>query len=565
MESKIQGGKMHQELRRFRTVASVIAAMVIGINGCTSFHDYVHNGFKVGPNYCRPPAPVAEHWIDQADLRTEPCPEVLCHWWTVFNDQKLNELITCAYRQNLTLKEAGCRILQARASLGITTGEIFPQTQNAFGSYTRVASPVDPTSGATSANFGDQWNTGFSLRWELDFWGRFRRAILAAEDDLQASVYDYDGVLVTLLGDVATNYLTVRIDQERIRLLQFNVDHVQTEVWKRSRQRAGIDVETGKKLPGGSLITEADSEVAESTLKQTTASMTQLELDKRQAENQLCILLGMPPVDLRNMLGAGPIPAAPPEVVLAIPADLLRRRPDVRRAERVAASQSEQIGIAQAALYPAFSINGDFGYQARNFPDLFKPTSFQGGVGPSFQWQLLNYGRITNNVRLQDASFQELVLAYQQSVLQAQKEVENGLVTFLQAQRRTAQLLDALNAQAKAVDITKARYLHGYGGESSFSIYTQYEQTLLNVQDLSAQARGQIAQGLISVYRAMGGGWELRLNGGGEAGPMPAGVAPNQVEPILTPSPNAIGMPPVPDPPAAMPSAPVETKPDAKP
>jgi NodT family efflux transporter outer membrane factor (OMF) lipoprotein len=555
---------MHQGLRPFLTAVPVIAALAAGLSGCTSFHDYVHNGFKVGPNYCRPPAPVAEHWIDEVDLRTEPCPENLCHWWTIFNDPKLNELIVFAYRQNLTLKEAGCRILQARASLGIAVGEIFPKPQTANGSYNRNANPVDPSSGDVSANFTNQWNTGFSLRWELDFWGRFRRAIIAAEDELQASVYDYDGVLVTLLGDVATNYLTVRIDQERIRLLQFNVEHVQTEVWKRARQRAGIDITTGQKAPGASLITEADSAVAESTLKQTNASITQLELDKRQAENQLCILLGMPPVDLRNMLGVSQIPIVPPEVILGVPADLLRRRPDVRRAERLAASQSEQIGIAQAQLYPTFYINGNIGYQAQNFPDLFRNTSLAGNVGPSFQWNVLNYGRIVNNVRLEDARFQELVLAYQQTVLQANKEVEDGLVTFLQAQRRTRLLIDAVNAQAKAVDITKARYLQGYGGESSFSTYTTYEQTLLNAQDLSAQARGQIAQGLINVYRAMGGGWELRLNNGADVGPMPEGPPQNPAEPIPTPSPDAIATPPVP-PPAAMPPVPTEPKPDAKP
>lgn len=541
-----RGGNMIEPRHRICITVLAMIILVAGLCGCTSLSDYVHNGFKVGPNYCRPPAPVAEHWIDQADLRTEPNPEVLCHWWTVFNDPKLNELIACAYRQNLTLKEAGCRILQARANLGIATGELFPQSQYASGNYQRVASAVDPSSGAASANFSDQWSTGFSLRWELDFWGRFRRAVLAAEDELQASVYDYDGVLVTLLGDVAANYVTIRVDQERIRLLQYNVEHVQTEVWKRARQRAGIDVETGKKMAAGSTITEADSEVAKSTMEQTMASITQLELDKRRAENQLCILLGMPPVNLRNMLGSGPIPAAPPDAILGIPADLLRRRPDVRRAERVAAAQSEQIGIAQSDLYPAFYVNGNLGYQARNFPDLFRSTAFNGSVGPAFQWNVLNYGRITNNVRYQDARFQELVLAYQQLVLQAGAEVEDGLATFLQAQRRAVQLYDAVTSQAKAVDITKARYLHGFGGESSFSTYTTYEQTLLNVQDVSAQARGQIAQGLILVYRALGGGWELRFSETGEVGPMPEAAAPMPAEPI--PAPPADALAPLPPP-----------------
>jgi NodT family efflux transporter outer membrane factor (OMF) lipoprotein len=501
---------MRARYRRWFTFVVMLAALAV--SGCTSFHEYVHNGFKVGPNYRRPPAAVAEHWIDQADLAVERDPAILCQWWTVFGDPKLNELIACTYRQNLTLKEAGFRILQARAVLGIAAGNLFPQRQNAFGDYRRSGVAIDPASAGFVSRYSDGWDFGFNLNWELDFWGRFRRAVAAADDRLQASVANYDGVLVTLLGDVAANYVRIRTDQERIRLLQFNVDKVQMEVWNRARLRSGIDLRTGEKRAEGGLITEADADVAESTLKQTVAAITQLEIDKRQAENLLCILLGVPPVDLTAMLGAGPIPTAPPQVVLGIPADLLRHRPDVRQAERQAAAQSEEIGIAQADLYPAFAINGNLGYQARNFPDLFKETAFNGSVGPSFQWNILNYGRIANNVRYQESGFQALVLVYQQTVLQANREVEDGLVTFLQSQRRARQLYEAVNAQAKAVDIAKARYLHGFGGESSFSTYTVYEQNLINAQDSSAQARGQIAQGLIAVYRALGGGWEIRLN-----------------------------------------------------
>ena len=239
----------------------------------------------------------------------------------MFGDPKLNELTVCAYRQNLSLKEAGFRILQARASRQIAVGDIFPQTQNAQGGYTRTQSAVEPGSGV---NVNNQWATGFNLQWELDFWGRFRRAIIAADANLEASIYGYDAVLVTLLGDVAKNYVQMRTDEERIRLLQYNVDHVQMEIFRRARLRAGLDLQSGQKRPEGGLVTEADADVAESTLKQTTASITQLELDKRQSENQLCILMGMPPVELANMLGKAPIPVAPPEVVIGIPADLLR-------------------------------------------------------------------------------------------------------------------------------------------------------------------------------------------------------------------------------------------------
>ena len=192
------------------------------------------------------------------------------------------------------------------------------------------------------------------------------------------------------------------------------------------------------------------------------------------------------------------------------------------------------------------------GYQASNVDKLFRESAFNGSVGPSFQWNLLNYGRITGNIKLQDATFQELVVTYQKTVLQANQEVEDGIVTFLQAQRRARDLYEAVIAQAKAVDIAKARYLLGAGGESSFSTYTLYEQNLLTEQDTAAQARGQISQGLILVYRALGGGWEIRL-GGAEGGTPPA---PNPPEAIPTPqsAPNT-ATPPIP-PPAPMPPAP---------
>jgi outer membrane protein TolC len=256
----------------------------------------------------------------------------------------------------------------------------------------------------------------------------------------------------------------------------------------------------------------------------------------------------MPPVDLTNMLGIEPIPVSPPDVIIGIPADLLRRRPNVRRAERQAAAQAEQIGIAQSDLYPAFSINGNFGYTANNFPDLFKNTAFNGSVGPSFQWNLLNYGLIVNNVRYQDAKFQELAVAYQSTVLRANKEVEKGLVEFLRSQRRSRLLDESVAAAQEAVEIVITQLEKGV---VDFNRYALIEQNLVTQQDSAAQARGQISQGLIAVFCALGGGWEIRL--GGEAAaveealsvPLPKvaeSVSPEATVP-QTPTPDELQMP----------------------
>jgi NodT family efflux transporter outer membrane factor (OMF) lipoprotein len=490
-----------------RMTLALSAWAVLSSAGCTSLCNYIHNGFKVGPNYCQPPAPVAIHWLDQEDIHVVEGQD-LSRWWTVFRDPTLDRLILCAYRQNLTLREAGFRILQARAIAGIARGEIFPQMQNATGGYQRIAQTRNSIQNV-AVPFYDQWNFGFNLAWELDFWGRFRRAIAAADDQLDASVADYDQVLVTLLGDVSASYVQIRTDQERLRFLRQNVNILELVLkWTQRREKVGFKT------------TPLDVHQTESNLEQTISGVSQLEMDLRMAENRLCVLMGMPPVDIHNMLGEDLIPTAPPEIAIGIPAELLRRRPDVRRAERLAAAQSEAIGIAQADFYPAFSINGTLGWQSKNFTDLFSGRSLDGDVGPSFQWNILNYGRLANNVRYQDAKFRELVTIYQQTVLQAALEAEDGLVMFLQAQRRMQHLDKSVKAASAAV---KDMFLPTALGQPGFdfSRFALIEQNRITQQDLLAQSRGQIAQGLIQTYRALGGGWEIRREPTPEMPPTP--------------------------------------------
>jgi NodT family efflux transporter outer membrane factor (OMF) lipoprotein len=500
----------------YRSIAPLAALLLLALSGCTGPVEYVRNGFKVGPNYSKPSAPVAAHWIDAADkrLRTDGDPNTAA-WWEVFNDPVLNRLMLMAYQQNLTLRQAGSRILQARADLGITTGNIFPQLQQSNGSYQRRAS---------NGAYFDQWNFGFNLAWELDFWGRFRRAIASSDDLLEASVEDYDDVLVTLLADAATAYLQIRTDQERIRLLEENV-RIQQDVLTFVEERLKV---------GFRGITDLDRGQAESNLKQTMAAVYLLKIDMRQAANRLCVLLGIPPDDLVAQLEAGPIPVAPPSVAVGMPADLLRRRPDVRRAERQAAAQAELIGIAQADYYPAISIDGSLGWSAAKLSNLFDSQNFSGSVGPSFQWNLLQYGRILINVRLQDARFQELVFFYQEQVLLANEEAENAIVNFLQSQERAQLLYESVVASQVARRVALAQYQQGIAG-ADFNRYALIEQNLIQQQDAWAQSRGQISLGLINIYRALGGGWQIRLPGGQQV----AEGRPTE----LIPAPPPAGMP----------------------
>lgn len=476
-----------------------VAVCLLTACGCTPITEFVHNGFKVGPNYKEPPAPVAKNWIDINDKRLSNGPDEHATWWTNFNDPVLNDLICDAYKQNLTLKEAGMRILEAKANRNIAIGNLFPQTQQATGDFVRtVYSKENVNSEFLPRRYTPEYDVGFNLSWELDFWGRFRRALESTEATLQASVYDYDDVLITLLYEVATNYVNMRVAEKRIKYAKENVELQQKTVKVVSdRFTAG----TANKL---ALVQ------AEALLYQTEASMYALEITERQAANQICVLLGMPPQDLQARLGKGNIPTAPADIALGVPADLLRRRPDVRKAERLAAAQSAQIGYAESDFYPHIMITGQILREAAHFRDLFNPLAYQGFIEPMFQWNILNYGRIRNNVRLQDSTFKELVLAYQQTVLNAQLDVENGLITFLKGLKEKDAQEKAVKAAEAGVSIVLAQY---ESGAVTIAQLILFEQNLVQQQDTLAVNEGVPALGLIQAYKALGGGWQIRVNG----------------------------------------------------
>ncbi len=292
-----------------------------------------------------------------------------------------------------------------------------------------------------------------------------------------------------------------------------------------------------------------DTHQARSNLAQTEAQIPQLKLALRQACDRLCVLLGRSPADLEKELGVGPIPSAPEVIAVGIPCDLLRRRPDVQRAERLAFAQGEQIGIAEAELYPMFFINGSIGYEADRLNELFTPPAFTGNIGPSFQWNILNYGRIRNNMRMQEARFQARVAAYQETVLRAGAEAEDGLAMFLTAQERAMMLDKSVVSANLALGLIAKDYK---GGAADFNHVALIEQNLVQQQDLQAQAHGEIAQGLIQVYRALGGGWQVPPCEGVEVQATLQGIVVPADQPQVPPP--AILEPPVaplPPPPAA--------------
>lgn len=514
--------------RRGLLVVVLAAQLATGCIG-TGPRQWIRNGFKVGPNYGRPPAPLAAEWIQAGDARIQGPPLRDGNWWDVFQDPLLSSLVDRAYRQNPSLRSAGTRVLQARAQQAVAVGNIFPQSQRLMGLYPQ------------GRNFHVEV-TAFNLSWELDFWGKFRRQIESANARLDASVESYDAALVTLLADVATYYVQYRIAQQRIKIARDNLAMQERLLGLAERQ---------EKI---GTATELDVAQLRTLVEQTRATIPATEIVLGQANDRLCIVLGEPPRDLEPELGPGPplgtppLPATPTSVAAGIPADLLLRRPDVRAAERQIAAQSAQIGVAEADLYPSLSVGTALGQANIGLAPVLASSGGLALIIPQFSWNLLNYGRLVNNIRLQDARTQELVANYQNQVLTAAQEVQTALRGFLRSQEQ-ADALSRSAAAAVAATRIQERLFNEVRADVNRLFTLQNSQ--LQSQDQLTVAQGNIALNLINVYRALAGGWEVRLRMGPSDAPAgPPAPAPTTPGPFSVP-----GEPPAAPAPAGAPEA----------
>ncbi len=530
------GSNRRLRLRQQDPLIACVAMAACLLAGCSSVSQWWQNGGKVGPEYCRAAVPVADHWIDADHPTVKSVPTDYSHWWTVFNDPLLNRLVQAAYEQNLPLKIAGLRILEARAQRGIAAGNLLPQKQDAVAAYARSKSsdnmyPFGMFPG--NREFSD-WVAGFDMAWELDLWGKIRRGIEAADANLDAQVESYDDVLVMIQAEVAAAYIQMRALEEQLTYARKNAEIQQSSlalIQKRFEQ---------------GVVGELDVRQGGAQLAITESLIPKLDEAHRRVQNGLCLLLGLPPGSLQAELAEPrPIPQAPAEVVVGIPADLLRRRPDVRRAERQAAAQSARIGMAEAEFSPHVAITGNIAFEAEQFGDLFEWRSIGGKIGPGLQWNILNYGRIQNSVRVEDARFQQAALAYQNTVLAANKEAEDAIVAFLREQQRVKSLQRATDEIIRAFQIGLRLYEQGV---IDYQRVLDALRVAVTQQDALAQSRGQVAINLVAVYKAMGGGWTMRCAGyapGMDAGPTPADQpAPTPVLPNAATLPEGLPAPP---------------------
>lgn len=492
----VPGGPGSNSNHRRPSAAIGALGILLLLGGCT----------MVGPDFVKPDAPIAQKWTESGELQLTSTQTDHANWWKSFNDPVLDKLIDEAYDQNLTLQIAGLRILEARAQLGLAVGSAWPQQQQGQLS-TIYSDPSDNTAGSAFTSSSWNYNLGLSIGWEIDFWGKFRRGIESADANLLASIADYDTVLVSLTADVANAYVVIRTLEEQLTIARENV-----KIQERSLNIADVRFRNGA-------TTELDVQQAKTLLFNTQATIPALESGVRQAQNVLSILLGKPPGTIQQMLGGeGRIPKPPAEVAIGIPADLLRRRPDVRGAELQAAAQSALIGVAKADFYPSVALLGSIGFAATQsstttksgksgIDEWFTGDSLTYMGGPSVTWNIFNYGQISNNVRTQDARLQQLLINYQNVVLRAAAEVEDASVGFVQSQQQSKFLDDSVASAKRSVDLAVIQYRDG---AVDYTRVLNTQQSLVAQQDQSTTVRGDIARYLVDMYRALGGGWQLR-------------------------------------------------------
>jgi NodT family efflux transporter outer membrane factor (OMF) lipoprotein len=522
---------------RSHSLFAAVLSSLLALTGCEAVGPDYHDPHVVAPaGYAELAGAAAASTAATRPSITTARPPQVTQWWATFNDPELDSLIDRAVESNLNLRQAGQRVLQARAQLGVSGAAQYPQVdsgggyQNARGSK-NVTFPLGvfgaPTGGKSSAanrqgrqadNSGGSpetpgfvasplgggglpgvttnlYQVGFDASWELDIFGGVRRSIEAASADLDASIEDRRDALVTLLAEVARDYVTLRGTQRQTAIARENLQS--------QRQTLGLTID---RFNNG-FTTELDVARARAQVDATAATIPSLEASERSSMHQLAVLLGRPPQALLDELSKpDPIPVAPPEVPVGIPSELLRRRPDIRRAERQLAAASARVGAATADLYPKFSLTGSFGLDATKPRQVFNWASRYFALSPSVIWPVFDAGRIRANIRVQNAAQEEALTTYESTVLTAMREVEDALVNYGEEQARNRSLVDAVDANRLAYKLANDQYKQG---TVDFLTVLDVERSLFDAEDALAQSDRVISADLVALYKALGGGWEI--------------------------------------------------------
>ncbi len=475
-----------------RVGAALLAAVMAGIGGC-----------MVGPNYHPRAATMPSQWGELSDAgpATRPVAATpVVQWWKTFDDSDLNSLIERAVASNWDLKRAKARVREARAQRDVTRADLFPNV-NTGASFSNTHSPTGvfgggSAGGSSISGIGDQnlYQAGFDASWEIDVFGGVRRNVEAADADIEAAVEDYRDTTVSLLAEVARNYVELRGFQRQWTIAEENLKaQQQTLDLTQSRLKAGV-------------ATDLDVARAQAQVSTTASEIPSLQASARMAIHRLGTLLGVDPMKLSEELSPiKPIPGVPPELPVGVPSDLLRRRPDIRRAERQLAAATARIGVATADLFPKFSLTGSLGLESPKSNNLLNYSSRFYSIGPSVSWPIFDAGRIRANIRVQDAREEQAVAVYEQAVLTALQEVEDALVNYTREEARRRTLVQAAEANDRAVKL--ATQLYG-AGRTDFLSVLQAQRDLFASQDALVQSNRLVSTNLVQLYKALGGGWE---------------------------------------------------------
>jgi NodT family efflux transporter outer membrane factor (OMF) lipoprotein len=470
-----------------RTWLSPAATLITALlaSGCTS----------VGPDFSRPDVPWLQDWqggslqtAAGASSQAPPAAATPDEWWRLFGDPVLDRIVAEAQQLNPSVRTAGARILESRAQLGIAGSGRYPQVQQLSGSVLRIGedSSSEAKSGYTASSIA------FDIAWELDFWGRYRRGIEAADASYLATIAQYDDIQVLVASQAASLYATIRTIEMRLRITHENAALQQrsleiTERLFKSGNESELDVQQAKSLYFG-----------------TIATIPELESSLRQAQNALSVLLARPPGPLPEMTeSAERIPEATLDVIVDVPAETLRQRPDVRAAEMQLAAQSALIGVSQANLYPSIALVGNVGLADTS--DSAASSTLDWAIGPTFVWNIFDYGRLKNGVLVQDARFQQLYEVYQDTVLRAAREMDDAAVSFATSRAQVDILDQGVQAARRSLDIATIQYREGM---VDFERVLDSQRSLFGQQERLVAARGSVAQSLIALYKALGGGWQ---------------------------------------------------------
>ena len=453
-------------------------------------------GCKVGPDYERPDLQLPNSWDQELSGQSGQSADQLHQWWMLLEDPVLDGLIEQVGQANLDVRAAMMRVAESRALRDFTAGRSSPQV-DAIALYsrsrnsgnTRFAFPGMPTDPY------DLHAAGFDAGWEIDLFGQIKRSVESSQALLEASIDDYHDVLRSLFAEVARNYVELRTTQARI---QYTLQNIEA-------QEETVKLTEGRFDAG--LSPELDVAQAKLNLDNTKAEVPVLRLAEIQTINRIAVLLGQYPQSLQTELKAGKSIPTPVELgALGLPADLLRRRPDIRRAERELAAQTARIGVATADLYPAFSLTGTFTFQAEDFGDVGRSSSQAYSFGPGLRWHLLSGDRVRSNIQREEALTEQARLRYEQTVLSAVEEVENAMASFIQESKRRTSLQSSADESERSVKLVRELYANGL---TDFQNVLDMQRTLWTQQDRLAASRGQIVLNLIRIYKAVGGGWPL--------------------------------------------------------